>query len=130
MTRRRVKPTFCVKPPRIITETKRQTLIFIRIDHKVENENARAVTISTKEVLVIEQSSTLARCGERCIGLNGIYYVYLLDVLFNHYRIGAEVVVAQWSVAVNATVVGSTTICEAEQTKKRIGIVTTVELCL
>lgn len=67
MTRRRLVPTFYVKPTDITAVLTQNH--FSCKQNKVANRFLLVIVVSasTKEVLVIEQSSTLARCGERRI---------------------------------------------------------------
>jgi hypothetical protein len=67
MTRRRFKATFYVEPTDINVTVIENNIYWW--EHRVGNVIVWmiAVSVSTKEVLVIEQSSTLGRCGERRI---------------------------------------------------------------
>lgn len=61
MTRRGLEPIFCVKPTDINDHTKNSYFLFNKVQSAIKI--VIAVSVSTKEVLVIEQSSTLA-CGK------------------------------------------------------------------
>lgn len=61
MTRRGLEPIFCVKPTDINEHTKNIYFLFNKVQSAIKI--VIAISVSTKEVLVIEQSSTLA-CGK------------------------------------------------------------------